>query len=197
MLTPLRPLELADAATRPVLQSRLLTFATSQPIQFTDITDAVAAEVRACGLAHGQVSVLSRHTTAAIRIQEHEPLLLEDFRCLLAELAPATRPYGHNDFRLRTEHMHPGERPNGHAHCLHLLLGSSESVPVLRGELALGTWQRLFLVELDGPRPNREVLLHLSGETSPGAEEASSRRFAAHSREHPRLTAFYAAVSLT
>ena len=66
---------------------------------------------------------------------------------------------------VRTEHMHPGERPNGHSHCLQLLLGSSESVSVLEGELALGTWQRLFLVELDGPRPERQVLVQVSGQT--------------------------------
>jgi secondary thiamine-phosphate synthase enzyme len=57
--------------------------------------------------------------------------------------------------------MHPDESPNGHSHCLQLLLGSSETVPVMDGELQLGTWQRLFLVELDGPRPDREVLLQI------------------------------------
>jgi hypothetical protein len=55
---------------------------------------------------------------------------------------------------------------------LQLLLGSSESVPVINGELALGTWQRLFLVELDGPRPDREVLVQLSGQTAPRAAQA-------------------------
>ena len=63
--------------------------------------------------------------------------------------------------------MHPDERPNGHAHCLQLLLGSSESVPVMDGELMLGAWQRLFLVELDGPRPQREVLVQVLGEAEP------------------------------
>jgi secondary thiamine-phosphate synthase enzyme len=167
-----RPHALASLAPRPVLQSRLLTFATASPIELIDITEPVAALVRECRLAHGQLSLLSRHTTAAIRIQENEPLLLDDFRDLLSDLAPAHRAYRHNDFRVRTHHMHPDERPNGHAHCLQLLLGSSESVPVINGELALGTWQRLFLVELDGPRPNREVLVQLSGQTAPRAAQA-------------------------
>jgi secondary thiamine-phosphate synthase enzyme len=108
-----------------------------------------------------------------VRIQENEPLLLEDLRDFLAGLAPTTTNYRHNDFRVRTHHMHPDERPNGHAHCLQLLLGSSESVPVVDGALALGTWQRLFLVELDGPRPDRQVLVQLSGDT---------RRLAFHAR---------------
>jgi secondary thiamine-phosphate synthase enzyme len=102
-----------------------------------------------------------------VRIQENEPLLLEDLRDFLARLAAPNAHYRHNDFRARTEHMHPGERPNGHSHCLQLLLGSSESVPVLEGDLALGSWQRLFLVELDGPRPDREVLIQLSGRARP------------------------------
>jgi thiamine phosphate synthase YjbQ (UPF0047 family) len=45
------------------------------------------------------------------------------------------------------------------------MLGASESVPVLDGELLLGTWQRIFLVELDGPRPEREVLVQILGST--------------------------------
>ena len=114
-----------------------------------------------------------------MRIQEDEPLLLEDLRRFLSHLAPSDAAYGHNDFRVRTQHMHPDERPNGHAHCLQLLLGSSESVPVMDGELQLGEWQRLFLVELDGPRPRRELLVQVMGQAAqpsafdwPSMEEA-------------------------
>jgi secondary thiamine-phosphate synthase enzyme len=55
------------------------------------------------------------------------------------------------------------ERPNGHAHCRALLLPSSASLNVVDGRLQLGTWQRVFLVELDGPR-DREVSLLAFGE---------------------------------
>jgi len=150
-----------------IARSRVLTIATREPIQLVDITDAVAAVVRQARLTDGLVHVFSRHTTAAVRIQEDEPLLLEDFRRFLARLAPPDAQYGHNDFRIRTQHMHPDERPNGHAHCLQLLLGSSESVPVVDGQLCLGAWQRLFLVELDGPRAEREVLVQVLGEAAP------------------------------
>jgi secondary thiamine-phosphate synthase enzyme len=149
------------------VRSRVLTVVTHDPIQLVDITDAVAAFVRQARLKDGLVHVFSRHTTAAVRIQEDEPLLLEDLRRFLARLAPPDGDYGHNDFRVRTQHMHPDERPNGHAHCLQLLLGSSESVPVMNGGLLLGAWQRLFLVELDGPRPQREVLVQVLGEAQP------------------------------
>jgi secondary thiamine-phosphate synthase enzyme len=159
--------------SRSIVRSRVLTLATHDRIQLVDITDAVAACVRQARLKDGLVQVFSRHTTAAVRIQEDEPLLLDDLRHFLARLAPADADYGHNDFRVRTQHMHPDERPNGHAHCLHLLLGSSESVPVINGELLLGAWQRLFLVELDGPRPQRELLVQVLGEAEPASADWS------------------------
>jgi secondary thiamine-phosphate synthase enzyme len=142
-----------------------LALETHEPIEFLDITREVADAARSAGVRDGVVTIFSRHTTAAVRIQEDEPLLLEDLRRFLRRLAPSRDHYQHNDFRVRTVHMHEDERPNGHAHCLQLLLGTSETVPVLDGELQLGTWQRIFLVELDGPRPRREVLVQVLGST--------------------------------
>ena len=169
--------------------SRLLRVVTRRPIELIDITDSVADLVRDAGVWSGQVVLLSRHTTAAVRIQENEPLLLQDLCDFLAGLAPPTDAYRHNDFRVRTHHMHPDERPNGHAHCLQLLLGSSESVPVVEGRLALGTWQRLFLVELDGPRAAREVLVQISGHTGVGQREESLVLVPATRRPGRRLVA--------
>jgi secondary thiamine-phosphate synthase enzyme len=156
-----------------VVHTSILRFQTHSPIELVDITERVAAVVRQTGLADGFVQVFVRHTTAAVRIQEDEPLLLDDLRRFLGQLAPADADYGHNDFRVRTQHMHPDERPNGHSHCLQLLLGSSESVPVSGAELLLGAWQRVFLVELDGPRPQREVLLQVVGQAQAAAAPAA------------------------
>ncbi len=142
---------------------RRLVLETQQPIQFLDITNQVAELVRVAGLRDGVANVFSRHTTAAVCIQEAEPLLLEDLREFLERNAPVDSHYRHNDFRVRTVHMHDDESPNGHSHCLQLMLGSSESVPVADGELLLGQWQRIFLVELDGPRAAREVVLQVLG----------------------------------
>lgn len=144
-------------------QLRRLVFETDEPIQFLDITDKVVDFVRSSGLRDGAVTVFSRHTTAAICIQEAEPLLLEDLRHFLERAAPANAHYQHNDFRKRTVHMHDDESPNGHSHCLQMMLGTSESVPVADGDLLLGTWQRVFLVELDGPRAAREVIIQVLG----------------------------------
>jgi secondary thiamine-phosphate synthase enzyme len=142
---------------------RRLAFESTEPIQFVDITDEVAACVRTSGVSDGIVTIVSRHTTAAVRIQEAEPLLLQDLLGFLHRLAPANAHYQHNDFRIRTHHMHEDESPNGHAHCLQFLLGTSETVPIMDSELQLGQWQRIFLVELDGPRPKREVLVQTVG----------------------------------
>jgi secondary thiamine-phosphate synthase enzyme len=152
-------------SSRPTtaVNMRRLVVETHEPIQFIDVTDEIAASVRASGVRDGIVTIVSRHTTMAVRIQEDEPLLLEDLLGFLRRLAPSNVHYQHNDFRIRTHHMHDDESPNGHSHCLQFLLGSSESVPVMDGELQLGTWQRIFAVELDGPRPKRELLIQTVG----------------------------------
>jgi secondary thiamine-phosphate synthase enzyme len=151
--------------TRPTtaVNMRRLAFETREAIQFLDITDEINDVVRQTGVSDGIVTIVSRHTTMAVRIQEAEPLLLEDLLGMLKRLAPQDVHYQHNDFRIRTHHMHDDESPNGHSHCLQFLLGSSETVPVMDGELMLGEWQRIFLVELDGPRPKREVLVQTVG----------------------------------
>jgi secondary thiamine-phosphate synthase enzyme len=152
---------------------RRLAFETQEPIQFLDITDEIREVVQATGITDGIVTIVSRHTTAAIRIQEAEPLLIQDLLGFLRRLAPSNVHYQHNDFRIRTQHMHDDESPNGHAHCLQFLLGTSETVPVMDGELELGQWQRIFLVELDGPRPKREVLVQTVGIAAESLSDAA------------------------
>lgn len=129
---------------------------------FHDITDEVCAIVADAGITFGQVTVYSSHTTAAIRINESEPLLLRDMARTLRQLAPANAYYEHNDFGRRTVNMNPEECANGHAHCQNLFLGTSETIPVLDGRPVLGTYQRVFLVELDHPRMRR-VLVNVVG----------------------------------
>jgi secondary thiamine-phosphate synthase enzyme len=78
---------------------------------------------------------------------------------MFERLIPAG-PYEHDDFGRRTVNLTPDERSNGHAHCRAALLRTSESVPIVDGALTLGRWQRVFLVEFDGPR-RREVAVAL------------------------------------
>ncbi len=141
------------AADKFVVTTERLDYMTEAGPCFLDITDDVMRAVRSSGVQAGQVTVFSRHTTAAIRINEHEPLLLHDMTRMLRAAAPENAYYEHNDFERRTVNMNPDECRNGHSHCQHLFLGNSESIPVVDGLPALGAYQRIFLVELDHPRP--------------------------------------------
>ncbi len=146
----------------PVVYCEALLTATSCAPEFIDITEVVAGIVADSGAWSGQVTVFSGHTTAAIKVNEHEPLLLGDMARILAEIAPAHAEYDHNDFTRRTVNLDEDECANGHAHCQHLFLSTSETIPIIDGQLALGTWQRVFLVELDRPR-DRKVLVNVVG----------------------------------
>ncbi len=132
-----------------------LSYQTEDGPSFRDITDEVREIVRTSGVAFGQVSVFSQHTTAAIILQEHEPLLLEDLRDRLIRWAPPDVYYRHNDFEIRTVNMHENEPENGHSHVQHMMLGTSETIPVLEGDLQIGEFQSIFLVELDESRSRR------------------------------------------
>jgi len=156
-------MKVTDASIRTCLFSMQVE-ATTAP-EFIDITDRVAEFVRQSDVQNGFVVVFSKHTTAAITIQENEPLLLHDMVSLLERLSPKNAFYRHNDFSVRTVHMHENECPNGHSHCQHLTLGTSETIPVSNGGMTLGQWQRIFMVELDeeSPAPYREVLVQILG----------------------------------
>jgi secondary thiamine-phosphate synthase enzyme len=120
-------------------------------LAFVDITAAVAQVVERSGIADGLVSVQSLHTTAAVVVNENEPLLLHDLRAALERAAPRHLPYRHDDFSERAA-VPPDEPANGHAHCQALFLRASETLGVAGGRPRLGRWQSVFLVELDGPR---------------------------------------------
>jgi secondary thiamine-phosphate synthase enzyme len=140
-----------------------LRYTTTHAPQFIDITDDVREVLQRSGMRHGFVVVFSRHTTAAVRINEAEPLLLQDMEAMLARIAPPNVYYRHNDLTIRTVNLTEDEDLNGHSHCQHLLMGASEAIPCADGEMLLGTWQRVFLVELDCGRP-REVIVQAVGE---------------------------------
>lgn len=149
-------------ASRSIVVCEALEFETSDAPQFIDITDDVAAVVADSGIVFGQVAIFSTHTTAAIKINENEPLLLRDMARTLRQIAPVNAYYEHNDFSRRTVNMNEDECANGHSHCQHLFLGTSECVPIVNGRMTLGQWQRVFLVELDHPR-SRRVLVNVVG----------------------------------
>jgi secondary thiamine-phosphate synthase enzyme len=146
--------------------SESIEVVTSTAPEFIDLTEHVESIVARSPVTEGLAVVFSRHTTAAITLNELEPLLLEDMAEFLDKLAPRGHAYRHNDFDVRTVNMTPDESPNGHAHCLQLVLGASQTIPIRDGRLSLGQWQRIFMVELDRSR-SREAVVQTFGMSRP------------------------------
>ena len=147
-----------------ISKTSTLIINTSSAPEFIDITEKIIDIVDNTKISDGTITIYSRHTTSAIVIQENEPLLLNDMASLLEKLSPKNSRYGHNDFTIRTVNMNEGEPPNGHSHCQHLILGSSETIPVANGLLTLGQWQRIFVVELDESKITpREIVVQIMG----------------------------------
>ena len=137
-----------------------LRYATAASGDYLDITGDVAQVVGRSGVREGLALVYSNHTTAAVRLNENEPLLHSDFDRMLRRLAPEG-PYDHDD-RERRLGVEDDEAANGSAHCQQLLLSSSETIPVVDGKLGLGPWQRVLLLELDAAR-DRTVTVQVLG----------------------------------
>lgn len=125
--------------------------------QFVDLTGRLERLVVESGIDTGLLNVQTRHTTTGILVNEAESRLHDDFHATLARLAPLGVAYRHDDLARRTD-VGPDEPRNGHAHCRALVLQPAVCLNVVDGQLQLGRWQRVFFVELDGPR-EREVIV--------------------------------------
>lgn len=117
---------------------------TNLAVELIDITDNVIEEVNKSSIRSGICVISTPHTTTAIIINENEPGLLSDMFNLLNKLVPPGAGYNHD----RIDN-------NADSHLRAMLLGSSETIPIVDGKLVLGTWQRIFFVELDGPRQRK------------------------------------------
>ncbi len=122
-----------------------LKIETSKRIELVDITSEIQEEVRKSEIPEGICLISTRHTTAGIVVNENESGLREDILNLLDKLVPTSAGYRHD----RIDN-------NADSHLRAVLLGASEALPILEGKLELGTWQRIFFAEMDGPR-NRTI----------------------------------------
>ena len=122
---------------------------------FIDLTAEVVTFVREAGAREGAVTLFIRHTSASLTIQENaDPAVLADLTTALARLAPENAGWTHD-----TEG--PDDMP---AHVKTMLTGASLHVPVLSGELALGTWQAIYLIEHRSRPHRREIVLQYIGD---------------------------------
>ena len=122
---------------------RNISVRTTAALQFVDITEDVEREVEASGVEEGVVMLRSRHTTAALTCTEGDPSIHEDCLELLREQLPVSRSYRHSQEGAENAVAHLAEM---------MIFGESTWAPIRGGKLDLGTWQRLFLVELFEPR---------------------------------------------
>jgi secondary thiamine-phosphate synthase enzyme len=127
---------------------------TGQSTELIDITGKVKEIVksRSSNVNSGICVVFTRHTTSGIIINENETGLKNDILAFLNELIPKGKGY-----------LHDKIDNNAHAHLRAVLLGSSVTIPIEKGDLTLGTWQSIFFVECDGPR-RREVYVTVINE---------------------------------
>jgi secondary thiamine-phosphate synthase enzyme len=123
--------------------------------QVFDITGDVRKAVAAGGLSDGVATVFVVGSTAAITTIEFEPGLVSDFPAMLDRVAPKSVDYEHQ------RRWHDG---NGHSHVKASLVGPSLSIPFVEGDLALGEWQQIVLVEFDVRPRTRKVVVQVVGD---------------------------------
>jgi secondary thiamine-phosphate synthase enzyme len=118
-----------------------------------DITRQVTDAVRRCGYRNGLVNVYAQGATAAIMVQENwDESVQTDVVNLLRQMIP------------RGVWLHDAQDGNGDSHLKAGLVGPSESIPLIDGQLGLSRWQNIFFCEFDGPRRDRQVVCTIMGE---------------------------------
>jgi len=126
-----------------------------------DVTDLVARKIQESGVKSGVCLVYIPHTTAGITINEGaDPAVMEDFLGTLERLVPWKGTYRHSE-------------GNAAAHIKAILVGGSVHIIIENGRLILGTWERIFLCEFDGPR-TRKVRIKILGDPSARSEWTGS-----------------------
>jgi len=130
-----------------------LTLSTERRLQLIDITSEVEKAVRESGVRDGICLVFAPHATAAIVANEHESGLMQDILRKIEEDFPRDGKWLHNRID-----------DNAAAHLASAFIEAARVFPVRGGRLVRGTWQNIFLVELDGPRSYRRVMIEILGE---------------------------------
>jgi secondary thiamine-phosphate synthase enzyme len=125
----------------------IITIATHKRETLVDITAQVKRVVGASGVRNGIVTVYAQGATAAVMIQENwDESVQTDVIAFLRRIIP------------KGVWLHDRQDGNGDAHLKAGLVGPSETIPVIDGELGLSTWQNIFLCEFDGPRSERHIV---------------------------------------
>ena len=127
-----------------------VVFSTKGEIELKDLTEKVQEVVRKSGIKNGLIHVFAPHATGVIILTEHDWNLLDDIKKILEKLVPK-----------RVSYSHPS---NAHSHLRSMFLPPDRTLPVIDGELVLGTWQSLLFVETDVHSRRRTVIIQVLGE---------------------------------
>jgi len=144
-------------------KNKIIEIKSKEQFDIVDLTDEITSFIREGEIKNGLVNIQSLHTTAAVFVQENEPLLLEDIKKSLERIAPQNIDYSHDDFDKRTVNMCDAECRNGHSHCKAINLRTSVTLNLIEGEIQLGTWQKILFIELDRAR-DRKIQIQILGE---------------------------------
>jgi secondary thiamine-phosphate synthase enzyme len=134
------------------VQSGLLRMDTPGGGHIVDITAGVESVLRTAEIERGLVSMFATGSTVAITTMEYEPGGVHDLQALLDRLIPPAGNYEHN---IRNHDT------NAHAHLRAAVIGASETIPVVEGRLALGTWQQVVLIDFDDRPRQRTVTVQV------------------------------------
>ena len=135
--------------------SQEITKRTKGNCDIVEITDDVNNIINNSKIKNGNCTLFSIGSTAGITTIEYEPGLLKDLPKLLDKLIPSSVQYHHDD---------TWGDGNGYAHLRSALFKTSFTVPVINGELTLGTWQQIVLIDFDNRERTRRIVVQLIGE---------------------------------
>jgi len=139
-----------------MVKTETLKIKTKGNCDVVNITEQVGAAVTKSGISNATVTVFNVGSTAGITTTEYEPGLVNyDIKAAFEKIAPENGRY---------EHEETWHDDNGHSHVRASLLGPSLSVPVVDGQLTLGTWQQIILVDFDTRARTRTVICQINGE---------------------------------
>ncbi|MEJ5292688.1 MAG: secondary thiamine-phosphate synthase enzyme YjbQ [Candidatus Methanosuratincola sp.] len=133
--------------------TRHLVLDTGKRREAINITRGVQGAVTESGISAGLCIIFTTHSTSAIIVNEDEEGLKSDILRKTAEDFPEDGGWAHNRID-----------DNADAHLAGTYLGPSVTIPIVGGRLTLGTWQSIFFLELDGPRPGRRVVVQVIGQ---------------------------------
>lgn len=134
--------------------SRALEFPAQDELDIIDVTDEVAGVLGESGFREGQLTVFVPGATGAVTCLEYEPGVIADFKATIERIAPADMHYDHNVYQ---------SDGNGRSHVRAGLLGPSLAIPFTSGELSLGVWQQVVLVNFDNRRRSRRLVVQVIG----------------------------------